>query len=65
MISSSLNESAYGGAAYVQGSSKKTYGLEGQPPPETTVRFSTRGYLINGGITNIPLYFAGRMFELI
>ena len=33
--------------------------------PETAVRFSTRGYLINGGITNIPLYFAGRMFELI
>ena len=33
--------------------------------PETAVRFSTREYLKNGAITNIPLYFAGKIFELI
>ena len=32
--------------------------------PEVSVRFSTREYLINSAITNIPLYFAGKMFEL-
>ena len=32
--------------------------------PEISVRFSTREYLVNGAITNIPLYFAGRIFEL-
>ena len=33
--------------------------------PETAVRFSVKEYLKNGAITNIPLYFAGKMFELI
>jgi hypothetical protein len=33
--------------------------------PKTAVRFSTNEYLVNGAITNIPLYFAGKMFELI
>ena len=33
--------------------------------PEISVRFSTKEYLINGAIINIPLYFAGKMFELI
>jgi len=33
--------------------------------PETAVRFSTKEYLVNGAITNIPLYFVGKMFELI
>jgi predicted AAA+ superfamily ATPase len=32
--------------------------------PETAVRFSTMEYLQNGSITNIPLYFAGKVFEL-
>lgn len=32
--------------------------------PEIAVRFSTNGYLINGAIKNIPLYFVGKMFEL-
>jgi predicted AAA+ superfamily ATPase len=32
--------------------------------PETAVRFSTMEYLQNGEITNIPLYFAGKIFEL-
>ncbi|MDR0943190.1 MAG: DUF4143 domain-containing protein, partial [Ruminococcus sp.] len=32
--------------------------------PETAVRFSTMEYLQNGAITNIPLYFAGKIFEL-
>ena len=33
--------------------------------PEISVRFSTREYMKNGAITNIPLYFAGRIFEMI
>jgi len=33
--------------------------------PEVAVRFSTMEYLKSGAITNIPLYFAGKMFELI
>jgi hypothetical protein len=32
--------------------------------PEISVRFSTKEYLKNGAITNIPLYFVGKMFEL-
>ena len=32
--------------------------------PEIAVRFSAKEYLKNGAITNIPLYFAGRIFEL-
>jgi predicted AAA+ superfamily ATPase len=32
--------------------------------PQTAVRFSTNEYLKNGAITNIPLYFAGKIFEL-
>ncbi len=32
--------------------------------PEIAVRFNTNEYLRNGAITNIPLYFAGKMFEL-
>lgn len=32
--------------------------------PETAVRFSTKEYLKNDAITNIPLYFAGKIFEL-
>ena len=32
--------------------------------PETAIRFSTNEYLKNGAITNIPLYFAGKLFEL-
>jgi hypothetical protein len=32
--------------------------------PETAVRFSTNEYLVNGAITNIPLYFAGKIFGL-
>ena len=32
--------------------------------PDVAVRFSTREYLKNGAITNVPLYFAGRIFEL-
>jgi hypothetical protein len=32
--------------------------------PEVAVRFSTREYLKNGAITNIPLYFASKVFEL-
>jgi predicted AAA+ superfamily ATPase len=32
--------------------------------PEVAVRFSTKGYLKNGAITNIPLYLVGKIFEL-
>jgi predicted AAA+ superfamily ATPase len=32
--------------------------------PETAVRFSTNEYLVNGAISNIPLYFVGKLFEL-
>jgi predicted AAA+ superfamily ATPase len=33
--------------------------------PEVSVRFSMREYSKDGAITNIPLYFAGKLFELI
>jgi predicted AAA+ superfamily ATPase len=33
--------------------------------PEVSVRFSTKEYLVNGAITNIPLYFAGKVFDLL
>jgi len=32
--------------------------------PQTAIRFSTNGYIKNGEITNIPLYFVGKIFEL-
>jgi len=32
--------------------------------PEIAVRFGTKEYLKNGAITNIPLYFVGKIFEL-
>lgn len=33
--------------------------------PETALRFSGRGYLKNGAITNLPLYLAGKTAELL
>jgi predicted AAA+ superfamily ATPase len=33
--------------------------------PKAAVRLSTMEYLVNGAITNIPLYFAGKLFDLI
>lgn len=33
--------------------------------PEIAVRFGTNEYLKNGAITNVPLYLAGKVFELI
>jgi hypothetical protein len=33
--------------------------------PEAAVRLSTKEYLINGAIINIPLYFAGKILELV
>ena len=33
--------------------------------PEAAVRLSAMGYMVNGAITNVPLYFAGKLFELI
>lgn len=33
--------------------------------PETAVRFSEKGYVKNGKITNIPLYLAGKLKKLI
>ena len=33
--------------------------------PEISIRFSTREYLENGAITNIPLYFAGKSLMLV
>lgn len=33
--------------------------------PETALRFSGRGYLRNGAITNLPLYLAGKTAELL
>jgi predicted AAA+ superfamily ATPase len=32
--------------------------------PKVAVRFGTKEYLKNGAITNIPLYFVGKIFEL-
>ncbi|MDR1272235.1 MAG: ATP-binding protein [Clostridiales Family XIII bacterium] len=32
--------------------------------PETAIRFSANEFLKNGAITNIPLYFVGKLFEL-
>jgi predicted AAA+ superfamily ATPase len=33
--------------------------------PEVAIRFSTNEYIQNDAITNIPLYFVGKIFELI
>ena len=33
--------------------------------PETAIRFSTNEFVKNGAITNIPLYFAGKLLELM
>jgi len=33
--------------------------------PEIAIRFSTNEYMVNGNITNIPLYFASKTMELI
>ena len=33
--------------------------------PDLAVRFSANEYKKNGAITNIPLYFVGKMFELV
>lgn len=33
--------------------------------PEYALRFSTQGYLKNGAITNLPLYLAGKVKELL
>ncbi|MCL2163074.1 MAG: AAA family ATPase [Oscillospiraceae bacterium] len=33
--------------------------------PEISVRLNTKEYVKNGAIINIPLYFAGKMFELV
>ncbi|MCL2152889.1 MAG: ATP-binding protein [Oscillospiraceae bacterium] len=33
--------------------------------PETAIRFSSNGYMKNGSITSIPLYFASKALELI
>ena len=33
--------------------------------PKIAVRYSTLEYLINGAITNLPLYFVGKTFELV
>lgn len=32
--------------------------------PEVAVRFTTKEYMKNGAITNIPLYFVGKIFDL-
>jgi predicted AAA+ superfamily ATPase len=33
--------------------------------PEVAIRLSANGYLKNGAITNVPLYFAGKIFDLL
>jgi predicted AAA+ superfamily ATPase len=33
--------------------------------PESAVRFNSNEYIKNGAVTNIPLYLAGKLFELI
>jgi len=32
--------------------------------PKTAVRYSTKEYLVNGAISNVPLYFVGKTLEL-
>lgn len=32
--------------------------------PDRALRFSRRGYVVEGGIVNLPLYLAGRVREL-
>lgn len=36
-----------------------------QQQPRHAIRFSRRGYMTNGSITNVPLYLAGRVKELV
>jgi predicted AAA+ superfamily ATPase len=52
-VKSSGNKSAISFKSYIEKHS-----------PATAVRFNTNEYLKNGAITNIPLYFAGKVFEL-
>ena len=33
--------------------------------PETAIRFSSNEYMTNGNVTNIPLYFTGKVMELV
>jgi predicted AAA+ superfamily ATPase len=50
------------------GSSKKAVSFKGyieKNKPEVAIRLSTNEYAKNGVITNIPLYFAGKMLDLI
>ena len=49
------------------GGTKKAVSFKGyieKHNPKIAVRFSTKEYLKNGAITNIPLYFVGKIFEL-
>jgi predicted AAA+ superfamily ATPase len=49
------------------GENKKAVSFKGyieKHSPKIAVRFSTKEYSVNGAITNIPLYFAGKIFEL-
>ena len=33
--------------------------------PKIAIRYSVREYMVNGAITNIPLYFVGKTLELV
>ena len=46
-----------------QAASFKAFIRDHQPP--IAIRYSRRGYLTNGGITNLPLYLAGKTAKLI
>ena len=49
------------------GNTKKAVSFKGfieKFNPEIAIRFSNKEFLINGAITNIPLYFVGKVFEL-
>ena len=50
------------------GENKKAVSFKGyieKYSPRTAIRLNTNEYMVNSAITNIPLYFAGKLFELI
>ena len=50
------------------GENKKAVSFRGyieKYSPKTAIRLNTNEYMINGAITNIPLYLTGKLFELI
>ncbi|MCL1789782.1 MAG: AAA family ATPase [Peptococcaceae bacterium] len=63
-----VSQLAKGNEKFVYGSLKSAASFKAYIKdrlPKTAIRFSKRGYVTEGGITNIPLYLAGKTKKLI